>query len=61
MDRENRVVSEENLPIPLDDFDQEIKAASQSRELMELLEDRSKEKGEGGHSLAEVKKRLGLD
>lgn len=45
----------------IDDFDEEIEAASQSRELMELLEAGSKEKTKGGHSLAEVKKRLGLD
>jgi small nuclear ribonucleoprotein (snRNP)-like protein len=45
----------------IDDFDQEVEAASQSRELMELLAERSKEKAKGGHSLAEVKKRLGLD
>jgi hypothetical protein len=45
----------------IDDFDEEIEAASQSRELMELLAERSKEKAKGGSSLAEVKKRLGLD
>jgi hypothetical protein len=45
----------------IDDFDEEIEAASQSRELMELLGARSKEKAKGGYSLAEVKKRLGLD
>lgn len=45
----------------VDDFDEEIKATSQSRELMELLAERSKEKAKGGSSLAEVKKRLGLD
>jgi hypothetical protein len=45
----------------IDDFDEEIEACSQSRELMEFLEERSKEKVKGGHSLAEVKKRLGLD
>ncbi|MEA2603822.1 MAG: hypothetical protein QOF89_4814 [Acidobacteriota bacterium] len=45
----------------IDDFAEEIEAVSQSRELMELLEERSKEKAKGGYSLAEVKKRLGLD
>jgi len=45
----------------IDDFDEEIEAVSQSRELMELLAERSKEKAKGGTSLAEVKKRLGLD
>ena len=45
----------------IDDFDEEIEAVSQSRELMELLAERSKEKANGGTSLAEVKKRLGLD
>jgi len=45
----------------VDDFDEEIKAVSQSRELMELLAERSKEKAKGGSSLAEVKRRLGLD
>jgi len=45
----------------IDDFDEEIEAVSQSRELMELLAERSKEKAKGGSSLAEVKKRLGLD
>jgi hypothetical protein len=44
----------------IDDFDQEIEAVSHNRELLELLEERSKEKAKGGHSLAEVKKRLGL-
>jgi MFS family permease len=34
---------------------------ARARELMELLEERSKEKAAGGYSLAEVKKRLGLD
>ena len=45
----------------IDDFDEEIEAVSQNRELMELLEARSKEKVKGGYSLAEVKRRLGLD
>lgn len=36
-------------------------AVSQSRELIELLAERSREKAKGGSSLAEVKKRLGLD
>lgn len=45
----------------IDDFDEEIEAVSQNRELMELLEERSKEKATRGLSLAEVKKRLGLD
>jgi len=44
----------------IDDFDEEIEAVSQNRELMELLEERSKEKAKGGYTLAEVKKRLGL-
>ena len=44
----------------IDDFDDEIEAVSQNRELMELLEERSKEKATGGYSLEEVKKRLGL-
>jgi len=44
----------------IDDFDEEIEAISQNRELMELLAERSKEKAAGGYSLAEVKKRLGL-
>jgi predicted RNase H-like HicB family nuclease len=35
-------------------------AVSQSRELMELLANRSKEKAKGGSSLADVKKRLGM-
>ena len=51
----------EFIVVELDDFDEEIEAFSQSRELMELLAERSKEKAKGGHSLAEVKKRLGLD
>jgi hypothetical protein len=45
----------------IDDFDEEIEAVSRNRELMELLEERSKEKAAGGYSLAEVRKRLGLD
>ena len=44
----------------IDDFDDEIEAVSQNRELLELLEERSKEKAKGGYSLEEVKKRLGL-
>ena len=44
----------------IDDFDEEIEAASQSRELITLLEERSKEKARGGYSLEDVKKRLGL-
>lgn len=44
----------------IDDFDEEIEAVSRNRELMELLEERSKEKATGGYSLEEVKKRLGL-
>jgi flavodoxin len=45
----------------IDDFDDEIEALSQNRELMELLEERSKEKAARSYSMAEVKKRLGLD
>ncbi len=45
----------------IDDFAEEVEAVSQNRELMELLSKRSKEKAKGGYSLAEVKKRLGLD
>ena len=44
----------------IDDFDEEIEAVSGNRELMQLLEERSKEKAAGGHSLTEVRKRLGL-
>ena len=45
----------------IDDFDEEIEAGSRNRELMELLEERSKEKAARGQSLAEIKARLGLD
>ena len=45
----------------IDDFDEEIEAVSRNRELMELLEERSKEKAVGGISLSEIKARLGLD
>jgi small nuclear ribonucleoprotein (snRNP)-like protein len=45
----------------LDDFDEEIEAVCHNRELMELLEERSRDKAKGGYSLAEVKKQLGLD
>ncbi|MFY9824801.1 MAG: hypothetical protein WAM82_25710 [Thermoanaerobaculia bacterium] len=51
----------EFILVEIDDFAEEIEAVGQSRELIELLEERSKEKAKGGHSLAEVKKRLGLD
>jgi len=51
----------EFIVVEIDDSDEEIEAASQSGELMKLLEERSKEKAKGGSSLAEVKKRLGLD
>jgi len=45
----------------IDDFDHEIEAVRNNRELLDLLEERSKEKAKGGFSLAEeVKKRLGL-
>src|SRR4051794_41682695 len=43
----------------IDDFDEEIEAVSQNRELMEVLAERSKEKAKGGYPLTEVKKRLG--
>jgi hypothetical protein len=44
----------------IDDLDQGIEALSHNRELLDLLEERSKEKAKGGHSLTELKKRLGL-
>jgi len=45
----------------IDDFDEEIEALSRNPEFLALLEERSKEKARGGYSLAEVKKRLGLE
>ena len=48
------------LDLEEDDFDAEIEALSRNREFMAFLEERSKEKGKS-YSLAEVKKRLGLD
>ncbi len=53
MDEKDRTISED------DDFEAEVEAVCQNEELMEFLKERSR--AEKTYSLAEVKRKLGLD